>query len=153
MKVLDFLDENLIEIDLQALDKRGAIEEMVSLMARAGVIRNLDRMVNILMEREDLGSTGIGQGVAIPHGIVDEISQALGTFGRSREGIDFNALDNQPVDLLFVLIAPKGDAGIHLKSLARVSRLLMDLDLRQRLREATSKEEVMGVFAEGDKKL
>jgi PTS system nitrogen regulatory IIA component len=153
VKISDFLDESLIEVNLEARDKRGVIEEMVDLMVRAGKIQNKEKVVEVLMEREDLGSTGIGQGVAIPHGKVEEVSRAVGAFGRSKAGVDFKALDNQGVHLFFMLIAPKSDASMHLKCLARVSRLLKDEDFRRRLREAPTTEEIMRIFTEGDKKL
>ena len=153
MKILDFLDENLIEIDLQAIDKRGIIEEMVSLMIRAGKIRGQDEVVEIFMKREDMVSTGIGHGVAIPQGRVGEVSQTVGTFGRSMSGIDFKALDSQPVHLFFMLVTPKDGVNMHLRCLARVSRFLRDEDFRRRLREATTKKEVMEIFVEGDEKL
>jgi nitrogen PTS system EIIA component len=109
---------------------------------------NEDRTVEILLERESLGSTGIGEGMAIPHGRSKEVKKILASFGRSLPGLDFQSLDGKPTHLFFLLIAPENSAGIHLKALAQISRLMKDQAFRKRLMEANSPDEVYSIFSE-----
>ena len=102
------------------------------------------------MEREKLGSTGIGQGVAIPHGKSDSVESLVAALGVSKRGVDFESLDGEPVNLIFLLVAPPDSAGQHLKALARISRLLKDKFFRQALREAKSLEEIQRIIKEED---
>ncbi len=106
----------------------------------------------MLNERERLGSTAIGDGIAIPHGKLKGITQILGVFGRSREGIDFDSLDGSPTHLFFLLVAPEDSASLHLKALARVSRLFKDGGFRQRLLDAADSDELYRLLKEEDSK-
>jgi PTS system nitrogen regulatory IIA component len=114
---------------------------------------NEERIMEILMERESLGSTGIGEGVAIPHGKSKDLKRLLASFGRSNPGMDFQSMDGKPTHLFFLLVAPENSAGIHLKALARISRLMKDQAFRKRLAEAKSTEEIYSLFVESDEKL
>ncbi len=109
-----------------------------------------DELVRVLQERERLGSTGIGDGIAIPHGKLKQAREMALVFGRSRCGLDFNALDGRPVHLFFLLIAPEGEIGIHLKMLARISRLLKDPAVRRRLLEAPDAAALHSIIQEQD---
>jgi len=152
MKIRDFLSVEAITVDMQGDDKKAVIKELVALLPRTKKVRekDTDKIVKILMDREDLGSTGIGQGIAIPHGKTDTITDIVAAFGMSKKGVDFEALDGEPVNLIFLLVAPHDSAGAHLKALAKISRLLKDKFFRQALREAKTPEEVLKIIKEED---
>jgi len=107
-------------------------------------------MVDVLMEREKLGSTGIGDGIAIPHGKLKGLDNLLLSFGRSREGVDFESIDGKPVHLFFLLMAPESSTGQHLKALAKISRMLKDERFRSELMSARSAEDLFKTIAEKD---
>ena len=151
MRILDVLDKAAVLPDLAGRDKRGVLEEISAAMA-PGLGSDAEHVVQVLLEREKLGSTGIGDGIAIPHGKIPGLRQLHLGFGRSREGIDFEAMDGQPTSLFFVLLAQEGSVGDHLKMLARISRLLKDAEVRRRLLEAETAEEILTVIDEGDAK-
>jgi len=109
-------------------------------------------MSRVIQERENLGSTGIGEGIAIPHGKMKDLNDFFILFGRSREGVDFQSMDNKPAHLFFLLLAPEDSASTHLKVLARISRLLMDGGFRKNLMEATSADEIYRIIVEEDNK-
>ena len=139
MNIMSFLDERAVTTDLKAhQSKEEVIRELVELLVRAGSIKEKDnhRLVQILLKRESLGFTGIGQGVAIPHGKSDCVTKLVAAFGVSRSGVNFDSLDGEPVTLFFLLVAPEDSAGPHLKALARISRLLKDKHFRDSLRAA-----------------
>ena len=152
MKIMDFLDKNAITVSLKADSKEGAIKELVDLMVKAGTIKNKDEMAKTLLAREALGSTGIGQGIGIPHGKSKNIKDLVAAFGISQKGVNFDSLDGEPVYIFFLLIAPEESAGPHLKALARISRLLKDKYFRDRLRNAKDEKEVVGIIQEEDSK-
>ncbi len=153
MKILDILDKRLIIPQLTSRSKEGVLRELVHVLSQAEEQVNEDRMIETLLERESLGSTGIGEGVAIPHGKSKEVKKILASFGRSETGLDFQSLDGKPTHLFFLLIAPENSAGMHLKALAQISRLMKDQNFRKRLMEAKSADEIYSVFSEGDEKL
>ncbi len=153
MKITDILDKNSIIEELTSQDKKGVLEELVSVLVENGRLADKEKTVEILLERERLGSTGIGNGVAIPHGKVNEIEDIICSFGRNREGIDFQAIDEKPTHLFFLLLAPEKSTSENIeniKALARLSRLSEDARFRERLMEANSKEEIYRIIAEED---
>jgi len=152
MKILEILDRRFIVPNLTSRGKEGVLRELVRAIAQAEKQVDEERMVEILLERENLGSTGIGEGVAIPHGKSKAVTKLLASFGRSVPGMDFQSLDGKPTHLFFLLVAPEDSAGIHLKALARISRLMKDASFRKRLTEAETGDEIYAVFAEGDEK-
>ena len=152
MKILDILGKDLIIPELTSRSKEGVLRELVHALSRVENRVDEDRMIEILLERESLGSTGIGEGAAIPHGKSKEVTRILASFGRSIPGLDFQSLDGKPTYLFFLLIAPENSAGMHLKALAQISRLMKDPAVRKRLLEAKSAEEIYGIFSEGDEK-
>ena len=141
MKITEFLDEGAVSCELKAESKEGVIRELVGLLVRSGAIKEKDvaKIIRILLDREALGSTGIGQGVAIPHGKTDCVSKLVGAVGISRGGLNFDSLDGEPTQIFFLLVAPEDSAGPHLKALARISRLLKEKHFRDCL--AAAKDE------------
>jgi nitrogen PTS system EIIA component len=150
MKITDILHADSIIGELTSRDKKGVLEELVSVLVDRGRLKNKEKPVQVLLERERLGSTGIGDGIAIPHGKLKEIKNIICSFGRTKEGIDFQSIDEKPSHLFFLLFAPEESAGEHLQALARLSRILKDGRLRKRLMEAASKKEIYRLIAEED---
>ena len=153
MNIMGFLDERAVTVDLKSqTSKEEVIRELVGLLVKAGAIkdRDVNKLVQILFKRESLGSTGIGQGVAIPHGKSDCVAKLVAAFGVSRAGITFDALDGEPVSLFFLLVAPEDSAGPHLKALARISRLLKDKHFRDKLRASKDEKELLKIIREED---
>ena len=152
MKIMDFLNPEAVTADLQAKDKEGAIKEMVELLAKAGAIKEKDKLLKILLNREALGSTGIGQGVGIPHGKSDGVKELVAAFALSHRGVSFDSLDGEPVHIFFLLVAPQDSAGPHLKALARISRLLKDRAFRESLKQCKDEKSIIRLIEEEDTK-
>jgi PTS system nitrogen regulatory IIA component len=154
MKIMDFLNQDAIIVDLKARDKKSTIIELVELLKNTKKIKNSDNIsdniINIVLERERLGSTGIGQGVALPHGKTDLLQEQIGILGISRKGIEFNSLDGELVHIIFLLVGPVEVAGQHLKALSRISRLFKDKFLRQAIKEAKTTQEVVKLIQQED---
>ena len=151
MKITDFLSAETIGPALASRDKNAALEEMAGGLATC---YHLDKkkVLDVLLERERISTTAIGEGVAIPHGKLAGVERVLGVFARSVEGVDFASLDGAPTHLFFVLIAPENAAADHLKALARISRLLKDESFRRRLMQGQSNQELYANIAEEDDK-
>ena len=154
MKITDFLRERAISVDVTSMDKEGVIRELVHLLVKANEIKPTDeeKIVPILLAREALGSTGIGQGVGIPHGKSNSVRELVSAFGLSRRGVNFDSLDGETVHIFFLLIAPEDSAGPHLKALARISRLLKDRFFRESLKEAKDEKQVLKIIQQEDQK-
>ncbi len=149
MKILDILDERAILVDLKSADKKGVLDELVDPIASIAGLDH-DELVGVLMDRERLGSTGIGGGIGIPHGKVKELeSLALG-FGLSRKGVDFESMDNRPTHIFFLLITPENSTGLHLKLLARISKILKNDPFKEKLMNAKDREEIIHIIQEED---
>jgi nitrogen PTS system EIIA component len=149
MKILDALNKEAILVDLKARDKKGVIEELVQPVARIARTDSED-LVRVLMERERLGSTGIGGGVGIPHGKLKGLETLALGFGLSRKGVDFESMDGRPTHIFFLLLTPENSTGLHLKLLARISRILKNDPFRERLMKSTDRDEVYGIIQEED---
>lgn len=149
MKILDVLDKEAILVDLKAKDKIGVLNELVAPAAHITGIDHKD-MVRVLMERERLGSTGIGSGIGIPHGKLKNLDRLVLGFGLSRQGVDFESMDGRPAHLFFLLITPEHATDMHLKLLARVSRLLKKESLKEMLMKAKSADEVIATISAED---
>ncbi|BBO79528.1 PTS fructose transporter subunit IIA [Desulfosarcina ovata subsp. sediminis] len=149
MKILDVLDKEAILVDLKAKDKISILNELVLPTARITGIDPND-MVRVLMERERLGSTGIGDGIGIPHGKLKDLERLVLGFGLSRKGVDFESIDGRPTHLFFLLITPEHATDLHLKLLARISRMLKKDSLKEMLMKAGSAEEVITVIGGED---
>ena len=152
MKIMEFLNKKAIAMSLKAGDKEGVIRELVDLLAKAGEIRNKEELVKTLLARESLGSTGIGQGIGIPHAKSQGVKELVAAFGVSQKGVNFDSLDGEPVYIFFLLLAPEESAGPHLKALARISRMLKDKYFRELLRKAKDEKEVLRIIQEEDSK-
>ena len=153
MKIAELLNPAAIADDLKAENKDDALAELADALMRVEKGLDRDEVIRVLQEREHLGSTGIGHGLAIPHGKLNDIDRMLLCFGRSRGGIDFDSMDGEPAHLFFLLLAPVDAAGEHLKTLARVSKLLKDAGVRQRLLEAAGSEALFRIIREEEGKL
>jgi PTS system nitrogen regulatory IIA component len=156
MKIMDFLSEDAITVDLKSVNKADAIKELADLLINAGELDKKDKtkVVDLLVAREALGSTAIGHNVGIPHAKADCVKDLVGAFGLSKKGVDFDSLDGEPVYIFFLLLAPQNSAGPHLKALARISRLIKDKYFRDTLRQAKDKKDVLKIIqSEDDKKL
>ena len=152
MKIMDFLNERAVSANITSTDKKGVISELVDLLLKAGVIKDKETVVKVLMERESLGSTGIGQGIGIPHGKCDCVKELVAAFWISQKGINFDALDGEPVYIFFLLLAPTESAGPHLKALARISRLLKDRYFRDMLKNAKDEKAIVRTIRQEDEK-
>ena len=152
MKIVDFLNEKAVSADLKSNNKEGVIRELVDLLAKAEGIKNKESLIKALMNREALGSTGIGQGVGIPHGKTDAVKKLVAAFGICHQGINFEALDGELVYIFFLLVAPEDSAGPHLKGLARISRLLKDKYFRESLKAMTDEKAIIKLIKEEDAK-
>ena len=149
MKILDALQMEAILPDLKSGAKTEVLEELAAPVAHlAGIHRN--DLVQVLLERERLGSTGIGLGIGIPHGKLKTIDNLYIGFGLSRPGVDFESLDGQPTHIFFLLLTPENSTGLHLKLLARISRILKNEPFRQRLMQARTREEIFTIITEED---
>lgn len=151
MRILDLIPAGGVVDDLQSETKEGVLRELSEAICRAVPGMAPDRLLAVLMERESLGSTGIGEGVAIPHGKMPGIDRLIAAFGRSRGGVQFASLDGHPARYFFLVIAPESNSsGMHLKALARISRLAKDERFRRRLLEAEGVEGLKRALAEED---
>lgn len=146
---MDVVRKEAILVDLKSTDKKGVIEEMVAPLARlAGV--GFEDLAKVLMERERLGSTGIGGGVGIPHGKMKHLDQLMLGVGISKRGVDFESIDGKPTHLFFMLVTPENSIDAHLRLLAKISRILKNEVFKQRLMNATDGEAVASIIAQED---
>ena len=152
MKITDFLTEKAVIPDLAAREKNAVLKEMATALVANHPVLDEKKVLEVLLERERISTTAIGEGVAIPHGKLREVDHVVGIFARSLEGVDFASLDGAPTHLFFVLIAPENAAADHLKALARISRLLKDPTFRSRLIEGKSGPEIFAIIAQEDQK-
>lgn len=150
MKIAEFLSPRAVAAELSGKSKAEILKELSETLVLAHPELSAPRIVEVLQEREKLGSTGIGEGVAIPHGKLGGLPQLMASFGVTRQGVDFEAIDGKPTHLFFALVAPENSAGIHLKALARISRLFKNSKFRQDILEAKSGEEIYRLIAEED---
>jgi PTS system nitrogen regulatory IIA component len=149
MKILDVLPKDAILADLKAQDKKGILEELVEPISHLKEV-NREELVRVLMERERLGSTGIGSGIGIPHGKLKDLDGLVLGFGLSRKGVDFESMDNRPTHIFFLLVTPENSTGLHLKLLARISKILKHDPFRERLLKAADREEIYAIIKEED---
>ncbi|MBI3039258.1 PTS sugar transporter subunit IIA [bacterium] len=151
MELTEFIFPKLIKLELEATRKVEAIKELIGVLDGAGYITDGESFLKSVLEREKVGSTGIGKGIAIPHSRTNAIREVVVAFGRSKKGIEFDALDNKPVFLIFMIASPVESGGLYLKALARLSRLLRYPDFRNELMEATTAEEVIKIISSEEK--
>ncbi|MCX5706778.1 MAG: PTS sugar transporter subunit IIA [Candidatus Omnitrophica bacterium] len=165
MQITDFLSKKAIVTDIKSTKKEDVIKELVDALISAGDIekRCRNKLIESLMSREALGSTAIGQGIAIPHAKSDCVEKLIAAFGLSKKGVDFDSLDGEkgvdfdsldgePAYIFFLLVAPQDSAGPHLKALARISRLLKDKYFRDALRSCSEDKAVIKIITQEDEK-
>jgi nitrogen PTS system EIIA component len=150
MQITDMFKKEYIIEELKAKSKRAVLGELSEIFTRYHSGIQNEAMVEVLLDREKLGSTGIGDGIAIPHGKLKGLDSLVIAFGRSREGIDFDSIDGKPVHIFFLLMAPESSTGQHLKALAKISRMLKDPEFRNSLMSAKSTEELYRKISDKD---
>jgi PTS system nitrogen regulatory IIA component len=155
MKITEFLSAKSVSADLQSQSKEDVIVELVNILIDAGSLekKHKNKVVEVLMAREALGSTAIGQGIAIPHGKCDCVKKLVGCLAVSKKGISFDSLDGEPAFIFFLLVAPVDSAGPHLKALARISRLLKDKFIRDSLKAADDEKIILKIIQQEDGRL
>jgi len=151
---MDFLSKKAIVVDLKSTKKEEVIRELLDVLIQAGEIdkRHRNKLMEALLAREKLGSTAIGQGVSIPHAKSEYVEKLVAALGISSKGIDFDSLDDEPVYIVFLLLAPQDSAGPHLKALALISRLLKDKYLRDNLKACKDEKSILKLISEEDEK-
>jgi PTS system nitrogen regulatory IIA component len=146
MEVHEFINQNLIKMNLQSTDKDSVIKEMIDIMVANDIVTDKEEVVKKAMEREAKGTTGVGKGVAIPHVKSDAVEKPAVAFGRSSEGIDYGSMDEKPSYLFFLITVPEESHDEHLQLLAQLSRNLVHDDFRQSLLDAESSKEIMDIL-------
>lgn len=152
MKITDYLKEEWILPELHGTDKRSVLEELSGVLVKPCQVTSVDELLRVLLEREKLGSTGIGDGISIPHGRLKALKQFFISFGRSTKGIDFDSIDRNPAHLFFLVMAPENSAVDNLKLLSRIVNLLRNVSFKKKLLEASSREELFKIISEEDEK-
>jgi len=152
MKIMEILVKDAVILDLESDSKSDVLAEMARALAKSVPGLDAERLLGVLVEREGLQSTGIGEGVAIPHGKMAGLDSLVASFARSRKGLDFDSIDGQPTQLFFLLVVPEHSGGQHLKALARISRFFRDPTFRSRLTDAEDLDEIYAAIHEEDAK-
>jgi len=152
MKITEFLDKRGIKMDVESSEKEDVLKELVDVLAEVKDVGDKKLILKALIDRENLGSTGIGQGIAIPHGKTDKVKEIVAVLGVSRKGVNFDALDGESVYLFFLLVAPKDNPGPHLKALAQISRLLRDSFFCELIKRCQTPEEVFELIRKEEEK-
>jgi len=150
MQLDQIFKSGFINDNLSAKSKTEALQELVNTIIQGGLKLDPAVVIEILQQRENLGSTGIGEGVAIPHGKIPALEELVVAFGRSKEGIGFDSIDGKPVQLFFLLLAPENSAGQHLKALAKISKMLKAPNFRKKLLEAKSRGDLYKIIIDQD---
>ncbi len=155
MKITEFLCKAAVVSDLKATTKPEVIAEMVGLLVEGGALekKHKNKVIEVLMAREALGSTAIGQGIAIPHGKSDNTDKLVAALAVSKNGVAFDSLDGEPANIFFLLVAPVDSAGPHLKALARVSRLLKDKFFRDSLKNSKTSKDIIELVSREDARI
>lgn len=152
MRIVDLIQREMIVSKLASTGKLELIRELAGHMAAGHDVIESEALVKVLVDREALASTAIGEGVAIPHGKLPNVPNIIACLGRSRDGIDFDSMDAKPTHIFIVMVAPENSTGVHLKALARISRVFKDSDFLRRLLEAPNGDEMYRILAEEDAK-
>ena len=150
MRLSEILAIDNIIPELKAKDKKSVLGELADVIARYDANIDKDNLVKVLIEREHLGSTGIGDGVAIPHGKLSSVTQPMVSFGRSKKGLDFDSMDGQPAFLFFLLLAPENSSGVHLQVLTKIARILKSSTFRKELMNVDSREDIYQTIIQTD---
>lgn len=151
MKISDILSPDVIEVNLDVADKEDSIRKIIDISARTDRITDLKKVTDTIFEREKLVSTGVGKGFAIPHGKTDAIKDIVAAFVITKNPIDFDSIDGEPVRFIFLLVGKETLLNTHIKLLSRISRLMNKEEFRDKLLVAKDKEEVLNIFKEEEK--
>jgi PTS system nitrogen regulatory IIA component len=152
MKIMDYLSEERVIPDLQGTDKVSVLKELSSVLVNPCHVTSVEDLLQVLLDREKLGSTGIGEGIAIPHGRLKKLKTFLISFGRSLKGVDFDSIDRKPSQLFFLVMAPENSAVDNLKLLSRIVTLLKEPSFKKRLMGAPSQKELFQIISDEDEK-
>lgn len=152
MKIHELLSPEVIRIPLQSTEKHGIIAELIDILFSANQLKDKNVALEAVLEREKIMSTGIGEGVAIPHAKTPAVDKLVAAFGITKENVDFQAIDEKPVRLVFLLVGPIDPTGPHLQALSRISRLMHQSELRQKLIGARTSQEVLTAIAQEEQK-
>jgi len=152
MKIMDYLNEEWVLSDLKGTDKSSVLRELSNVLVKPCQVTSVEELLQVLLDREKLGSTGIGEGIAIPHGRLKKLKKFFVSFGRSVKGVDFDSIDQKPSHLFFLVIAPENSAVDNLKLLGRIVTLLKEPSFKKGLMEAPSQRELFQVISEEDEK-
>ena len=147
MEIVDLISPDRVLPSARANGKKQILQDLAKEAARCTEVPER-QIFDVLLERERLGTTGVGGGIAIPHGRLGKMEKLFGLFARFEEPVDFDAIDDQPVDLVFLLLAPEDAGADHLKALARVSRLLRDKDMCEKLRGSTTQDAIYALLTD-----
>jgi PTS system nitrogen regulatory IIA component len=150
MKICQYLDSELIIPNLKSQNKEGVLTELAEVISSRNPGLMMGEILQVLLERERLGSTGIGEGFAIPHGKMKDMDQMVIAFGRSLQGVAFDSMDGKAAYYFFVLLAPEDSAALHLKALAKISRFLKNSVFKESLARASDRDELQKVIQEQD---
>lgn len=153
MKIVEILREQCVVADIKGKTKREVITELVEALGKAHLVNDVATVVSTVMEREKLGSTGIGNGVAVPHGKLKNVSNIMCAFGRSQDGVDFDAVDRGLVHIFFLVLAPEDSTSLHLKVLSRITKILRDQSLREKVMKLPNAHDIYTSILEEDEKI
>ncbi|HKI76970.1 MAG TPA: PTS sugar transporter subunit IIA [Ignavibacteriaceae bacterium] len=146
MKIADLLKNHFIISDLKENEKDGVINELIDLFKDDSRVKDIEKVREAVLEREKIMSTGVGKGFAIPHGKTNSVDEILGAFGKSNNAIDYQSLDGQPVQLVFLLVGKDNLVSTHIKLLSRISRMMNKDEFRESLIKANSEDEILELF-------
>jgi nitrogen PTS system EIIA component len=152
LTLMEILSGRSVVVGLKGQNKREVLEELVNSLEVGDKITDRDKVLDAVLLREEIMSTGIGHGIAIPHGKSEYVTELGGVLGIKKEGVDFDALDGKPTYIFFLLVSPLDVSGPHIKALARISRLLKGEDFRQKLIAAADNEDAIAIIEEEEKK-
>ncbi|MCS7227631.1 MAG: PTS sugar transporter subunit IIA [Endomicrobia bacterium] len=150
MKIMSFLDPKSIILPIKEKEKKAIIKELIDVLERNHRVKNKDEAFKSVIEREKLGSTGVGLGVAIPHGRTSSVDKLVGALGISPEGVDFESLDGEPVHFVFLILSPLDATGDYLRAISRVARFFKDKFFREALKNVSSVEEAIKIIKQED---
>jgi PTS system nitrogen regulatory IIA component len=152
MKIMDYLKKDRVMADLQGTDKQSVLRELSHVLVGTCPVASDEEILQVLLDREKLESTGIGEGIAVPHGRLRKLKDFVLSFGRSAKGVEFDSIDHKPSRLFFLVMAPENSAVNNLKLLSRIVTLLKDASFKKRLMEAPSRHELFQIISEEDEK-
>ena len=153
VKISNIMNEEFVNLSLESDTKERVIEEMANVVLRRKNVQDRGRFLQAILDRENLESTGIGRGIAIPHARTDAIDEMVVVFGRSKMGVDFSSLDGKPAQIFFLIVAPEKDKSAYINVLARLSRLLRKEEFRRNLEQAQSPDKVIELIAKNEETL